>query len=145
MEKYTVNGHEVEFDTFDLANIALYQQETQRVSKLAEDAKASGADAISILKTQVYSITDFFDTMLGDGKSKEIFAGRINVKVIFDAYTTFVADVAEAMRNFTASLPAAGENAVNPDVLSFTIPEVTEAAAQDRAQRRAAALEAMTR
>lgn len=100
MDKYIINGKEFQVDTYDLGFIALFQEETKRVAKAAEDAQANEKDPVSVIKTECYAVFDFFDTIICEGTSKEIFGDTgINVKTIFDVYSLFVEDVANNLKD----------------------------------------------
>lgn len=100
MDKYNINGKEFHVETYDLGFIALFQEETKRVAKAAEDAQANAQDPVSVIKDECYAVFDFFDTILREGASKEIFGETgINVKNIFDVYSLFVEDVANNLKD----------------------------------------------
>ena len=113
METYVINGHEVEYDTFDLDAMERYDQEVKRIKDGADALKNSGVSPdnyIPCLREQCEAILDFFDVVLGDGAAQTIFGGKTNIKEILGAYQAFTADVANAIRGFTPAAAAAPGN-----------------------------------
>ena len=111
MEKYIVNGHEIEYDTFDLANMELYDSEVRRIEeevKSLDPQSVAGDDYLRVLRGQAESILDFFDTLLGEGTAKAVFGGKVNVRDIFAAYRSFTQDVPKMLRDgFSGATPSA--------------------------------------
>ena len=111
MEKYIVNGHEIEYDTFDLANMELYDSEVRRIEeevKSLDPQSVAGDDYLRVLRGQAESILDFFDTLLGEGTAKAVFGGKVNVRDIFAAYRSFTQDVPKMLRDgFSGAAPSA--------------------------------------
>lgn len=110
MEKYIIHGHEVEYDTFDLDEMARYDAEVQRLKEDAEQIKSSGInveDYISVLREQCENMIDFFDIILGDGMAHEIFGEKVNVKDILTAYQKFTKDVALTRSSLTSVMTQA--------------------------------------
>lgn len=92
MEKYIINGQEVEWDTFDIANMTLYDGEVERVAKEAESLKeqdVTSENYISLLKEQCENIIDFFACVLGEETAERLFHGRVNVQEAIAAYRDF--------------------------------------------------------
>lgn len=103
MEKYIINGVEVEYDTFDLVNMELYDSEVRRISEAAEAMQiADKDDYLQTVRAMCEDIMDSFDTLLGEGASKEIFGGKVNAKVIPTAWKGFIRDVASNMASIGA-------------------------------------------
>lgn len=103
MEKYTINGHEVEYDTFDLVNMEIFRGEADRVTEAANAlAESDPEDYLASIRTFCETIMDAFDTVLGDGTSHEIFGGKVNAKVIPEAWKEFYAAVLHEMNPGTA-------------------------------------------
>lgn len=128
MEEYIINGVKIDYDTFDLANMELFDSEVKRVKEDVEAAQREDwkkENYIQILREQCYSIMDFFDTVLGEGSAKKIFGNRVNVLEIISAYKKFTEDVT----NTRSELGGLGVNAKN----AVQIPHPT-----NREQRRAA-------
>lgn len=115
MEQYVINGHEVEYDTFDLANMELYDSEVRRIdgSVRSLNPQSIGDRYLAVLREQAESLLDFFDTVLGEGQARAIFGDRMNVRDIFTAYRKFTEDVAKEMGKglaVAAPVPAAPQN-----------------------------------
>lgn len=91
MEKYIINGVEVEYDTFDLVNIELMENEKARLKELGEQKK--GCNSVQDLRILCEAVFDFFDTVIGEGTSEKVFGGKMNVKDIFNAYAGFLVEV----------------------------------------------------
>ena len=96
MSKFTVNGHSVEFDPFDLDNMELYLNSVDRLDE-ARRVKMEGETSIENLRRVCEMILDFFDDLLGPGKAQEIFGEKINAKVIIGSYLTFCRQVNDQM------------------------------------------------
>lgn len=98
MEKYIINGVEVEYDTFDLDNM---ERLADSVQALKEDVKSiqgrmkDGEDSFKLLREQANLMLDFFDDILGDGAAKKIFGGKVNILDIANGYKDFTAAVAK--------------------------------------------------
>lgn len=99
METYIINGVEVEYDTFDLVNMELFDSEVRRVSKSAEALKgADSTNYLQLTRAACEDILDAFDTLLGDGMADKIFGGKVNAKIIPSAWVAFTQSVAAAMK-----------------------------------------------
>lgn len=108
MEKYKVNGVEVEYDTFDLVNMEVYRDEVQRVAALADLAKdVTVENYIDIIREMCEGIMDAFDTIIGEGTSEKLFGGRVNAKIVPAAWAEFTQAVANMMNT---DIPGAGSN-----------------------------------
>lgn len=96
MDKYTVKGVELEYDTFDVDSIERYEREMERVGEETrlEDQNESGPQR---LRRICEAIIDFFDAVVSDGTAERIFGSQVNVEVCFDAYSDFVNAVTERM------------------------------------------------
>lgn len=108
MEKYVINGVEVEYDTFDLDAMELFDGEVIRIKNNAEAARDRGWDSenyIQVLREQGENILDFFDTVLGDGAARKIFGGRMNIRDIMEGYRKFTGDVAKMRGNLKRLAP----------------------------------------
>lgn len=99
MEKYTVNGHEIEYDTFDLENMEIYDREVRKVEEAVKsvDTKNMGDNYIAVLRDLAETILDFFDAVLGDGMAREIFGERTNIRDIKNGYRDFTQGVVKEM------------------------------------------------
>lgn len=101
METYIVNGVEVEYDTFDLDAMELFDGE---VTRLRDSVKASQKQAedsgnyIEMLREQGENILDFFDTVLGEGAAQKIFGSRMNIKELLNGYRDFIKNVVETRK-----------------------------------------------
>ena len=95
MEKFKVNGKEVEFDPFDLDAMEAY---------LAGTA----------LRRVCNAILDFFDDLLGEGRAVELFGQRVNVKDIFEGYRDFTTQVNGCISSYSKGLGGAQPAAVVP-------------------------------
>ena len=126
MEKYIINGVEMEYDTFDLDAMELLDGEVLRLQE--EIGNASQKDwnidnYTGFLREQCENIMDFFDTVLGEGSAKKIFGGKTNVKQIMTVYRKFVDDVTKVRASLGGGLGPS---------------EAVPAAPVNREQRRAA-------
>lgn len=99
MEKYIINGHEVEYDTFDLENMELFDGEVRRISEAADNMDRSESGYLASVRLVCEDILDAFDTLLGEGKAEEIFGKRINAKAIPEAWRRFILDVRDEMKH----------------------------------------------
>ena len=103
MEKYTVNGHEIEYDTFDLDNMESYDREARKLESAAKQISTSGDNYIDALRDTAHSMLDFFDEVVGDGTAKQLFGDRVNIRDILSGYREFTTAVAE---NVKKEIPA---------------------------------------
>lgn len=92
METYTINGHSFEYDTFDVENVELFDNEINRIKSLC-----AAGNGISHIRPLCEAIMDMFDQLIGDGTSEIAFDGRMNVKEILEAFETFSSDVVKAV------------------------------------------------
>lgn len=98
MEKYIINGVEMEYDTFDLDNMERLSTSAQALQDDVKDIQGrmkDGGDTFKLLREQANIMLDFFDDVLGDGASKKIFGSRINILDIANGYKDFTAAVAK--------------------------------------------------
>lgn len=136
MEKYSINGVEMEYDTFDLDAMELLDSEVNRIRDEVEAVQRDGLDSagyIRVLREQGENILDFFDTVLGDGAAAKIFGTRMNIRDIMNAYRKFTADVAEVRGTLAGDLPGGGNR------------EQRRAAEREQRRRRKAAVSALAR
>lgn len=135
MEKYKVNGVEVEFDTFDTVALLLLDDEYERVKKsieAAENAGKNGAtfrEGIQAMEAVCEDIEDFFDCVLGEGTSAKVFERGTNYKDHISALIEFVASVGEKQKSLPGELSK----------IAGTSTAATASTATNRAQRRAEA------
>lgn len=100
METYLINGQEVEFDTFDLVNLELFDSEVKRIAAVNRQEAPSD---FSYMREVCESIRDFFDCLCGEGTSEKCFGRRMNAKELLDAYARFVQDVHDTVQEYQAS------------------------------------------
>lgn len=121
MEKYEINGVEVEYDTFDLVNMELFDSEFRRVTGTAQAQQQNGVGPegyLAAMRELAEAITDAFDVLLGEGASARLFGGRTNIRDIAFAWNRFTADVADRMARLAEGVepPAAPPAAPVPDL-----------------------------
>lgn len=92
MERFTVNGTEVEFDPFDLDVMERYLAGVNQVDA-ERRVKQEGETPVGTLRRACNAILDFFDDQLGEGKAEELFGQKVNVKAIFEGYKEFTSQV----------------------------------------------------
>lgn len=103
MERFTVNGKEVEFDPFDLDVMESYLDGTARIDD-ARRVKQEGETVVETLRRACDAILDFFDVQLGDGRAEELFGQKTNVKAIFDGFREFTEQVNSCIGDYARSL-----------------------------------------
>lgn len=109
METYTINGVNVEYDTFDAVNIRLFQTEAQRMSREMNNIDKSDPDSLYEICLMA---RDYFDTVVGEGTAEKCFGTRNNVRDIAIAYAKFIEDVLNTMRSAERiSIPNVPNNA----------------------------------
>lgn len=109
MEQYQINGKTVSYDTFDLDNLAYYEQAARQTAAQMQTLSEQVTDdnALDVLRQMCEEITSFFDAVLGDGMAHELFGDRLNVKTLGQAYTDFVRAVETEKEKFAGhGLPA---------------------------------------
>lgn len=97
MEKYIINGVEVEYDTFDLDNMERMEEAVQRLQEdvnALQSRKSDGESPMKLLREQANLFLDFFDDVLGDGSARKIFGDRVNILKIANGYKEFTDAVA---------------------------------------------------
>lgn len=131
METYTINGVNVEYDTFDTVNIRLFQTEAQRLSREMNEISKTDPDSLYEICMMV---RDYFDTVVGDGTADKCFGTRNNVRDIAIAYAKFIEDVLNTMRSAErVSIPNVPSNPITAPV------NREQRRAAERAARRAEA------
>ncbi len=106
MERFIVNGKEVEFDVFDLDVMDGYLSGTKNIDN-ERRVKQEGETSIETLRRACNAILDFFDDQLGEGAAEELFGQKINVKSIFDGYKEFVTQVNTCICDYSKTVHAA--------------------------------------
>lgn len=112
MEKYMINGQEIEWDTFDIANMTLYDSEVKRVAQAAETLKEQEVTAenyIPLLKEQCENIIDFFACVLGEESIDLLFQGRVNVQEAIAAYGDFTRAVTKTRQSLVGLIDGGEE------------------------------------
>lgn len=103
MEKYIINGVEVEYDTFDLVNMEVYRDEMTRLAGLSKLAEGVTLDNyIERIREMCEGVLDAFDTVLGEGTSEKLFGGRMNAQEIPNAWKEFTKAVEAYMNENSA-------------------------------------------
>lgn len=120
MERFIVNGTEVELDVFDLDVMDAYMAALDRVDA-ERRVKQEGETPTATLRRACNAILDFFDDMLGEGKAEGLFGQRINAKAIFDGYKEFTGQVNACIGDYAKT---------------FRTEETAPVAPLNRAQRR---------
>lgn len=113
MERFTVNGVQVEFDPFDLDVMDGYMAGLDRVDA-ERRVKAEGEAPTATLRRACNTILDFFDDQLGAGKAEELFGQRVNVKAIFEGYQEFTTQVNACIGDYAKGLTTGQTAAVVP-------------------------------
>ena len=113
MEKYIINGVEVEYDTFDMDNLERLEEAVKQVQEDVNDIqarKAEGENAMKSLREQTNIFLDFFDDVLGDGSARKIFGDRMNILHIATGYQEFTNAVAEQQKKLAEAVRGAPMN-----------------------------------
>ena len=106
MERFTVNGKEVEFDPFDLDAMEAYMDGCALVEEQRTSGPA-GEGPVDALWRVCGSILDFFDDLLGKGRAEELFGQKVNVKDIFEGYRDFTTQVNGCISAYSKELNSA--------------------------------------
>lgn len=124
MDKYIINGVEVEYDTFDMDAMQARIEELRALDEV-DKKTVEGEDVFARLRRLCEARLDFFDVVLGGGMAEKIFGHKVNAQNIMRGFEEFNHDVNERI----AELPAVakGMRPVQP-------------APVNRAQRRTARL-----
>lgn len=107
MEKYIINGVEVEYDTFDLDNMEALDRAAKQIQddvNALQARRADGEDAMKLLREQANLFLDFFDDVLGDGSARKIFGDRVNIMKIANGYKEFTDAVAAQQTKLSESV-----------------------------------------
>ena len=105
MERFTVNGKDVEFDPFDLDALDSYLSGLENVDE-ERRAKLEGETAVEALRRACHAVLDFFDDLLGEGAAEELFGQRVNVKVIYDGFGAFVTQINACVGDYARTMHA---------------------------------------
>ena len=111
MDKYIINGHEIEFDTWDQVNLELFDSERKRTMEAIKQIEddLNDENAVASLREISDVIRDFFDTVLGEGLSDEIFGDRVNAVKESAAMIKFVEDVSDTLAHPPIKPSSAGQ------------------------------------
>lgn len=107
MEKYTINGVEVEYDTFDLENMERLETAVNNLKEDVDKLQArmnGGESSIKLLREQANLFLDFFDDVIGDGTAEKIFGNRVNILSIANGYKDFTDAVAGQQSNISGAI-----------------------------------------
>lgn len=99
METYDINGHQIEYDIWDQINLELFESERKHTLERMDQLENALTDenAISALREICETVRDFFDVILGEGSSDEIFGTRMNAVRESAAMVKFVDDVSKTL------------------------------------------------
>lgn len=123
MDTYSINGVEVEYDTFDMDAMQARIEELTVVDAVDKET-VEGEDIFARLRRLCEARLDFFDAVLGDGMAEKIFGHKVNAQAIMRGFEDFNRGV----NDHIAQLPAVAKG-------TRPVP-----APVNRAQRRAARL-----
>ena len=105
METYIINGHEIEYDTFDLTNMELFESERRFAMERATDLqKVTDENAVDTMREMCEMVRDFFDVLLGEGSSEKFFGTGRNIVVEMSALTKFLQEVSANVEQAANSL-----------------------------------------
>lgn len=107
--KIKLNGHEIEFDVFDLDKMEIYYEGTDRVKALFEQPR-EGMTAIQQLREVSTHVLQFFEDCLGEDTVSEIFGEKLNVKTLYEAFGVFCSTVNTELQQFGAKMASGGLN-----------------------------------
>lgn len=102
--KIKLNGHEIDFDVFDLENMAAYQDGCATVSEIYNQPPEEGKTAIDRLRTMCDATLEFFEGCLGAEQTRAVFGERLNVKTLAEAFSVFTTSVNAEMEQFGAKM-----------------------------------------
>ena len=119
MNKFKVNGVDLEYDILELDEMERYYDVTDRITEELQNTEETERP-VDRLRRVCESVLEGFDALFGAGTAREIFGDRIYVDDIMLGYTTMVNAMNEAMSAGTAEINAA-----------------MQAAPRNRAERRA--------
>lgn len=125
MERYVINGTEIEYDTFDLDNMERLEAASEKV-RAAVGARSADESSIAGIRRNCEAMLHFFDEVLGEGAAHELFGDRVNFRIITEAYRGFHNDVRANIAEVTgkaAGLPpvkgAAAASEARPGTIVF--------------------------
>lgn len=99
MEKYIINGVEVEYDTFDLTNMELFDSESKKIAEFIKN-ELSASSGFDKLREYAEMVRDFFDTVVGEGTSDKVFGDRDNIRDLRNGLMAFINKVVSATNEF---------------------------------------------
>lgn len=119
MNKFKVNGVDLEYDILELDEMERYYDVTDRITEELQNTEETERPVDGV-RRMCQAVIKGFDELFGAGTAREIFGDRIYVDDIMLGYTTMVNAMNEAMSAGTAEINAA-----------------MQAAPRNRAERRA--------
>lgn len=98
-----INGHEVEFDIYELSNAEKYEIEMNKILNITD--KVMKLETLKErIELQCTAIFDFFDALLGDGTHKKFFGESTNLRTCMDFYAKFILAMKEEDKSFVSEL-----------------------------------------
>ena len=85
-----ISNIEIEFDFLDADNVEKFEKESQKVIKKTEKYKEKEMTYSEALRMECKIIEDFIDNVFGEGISKQIFNGKMNLKEHIEIFQEIV-------------------------------------------------------
>ncbi|MCR0266102.1 hypothetical protein MKC73_19605 [[Clostridium] innocuum] len=87
--EWEINGVKLPFDFDDMETMERYKKALLQMNKDAETVIVEG-DRAEIIKSHYDIFSKVYDTIFGEGTSKKIFKGKVNLRQCFETYDNFV-------------------------------------------------------
>lgn len=97
-----LNGHDVEFDVFELDKLELYYDGTDRINSLYEQPLPENVSEIERLRELSELILAFFADCLGEDTSRDIFGEKLNVRTLVESLGVFCSAVNADLQQFSS-------------------------------------------
>ena len=85
-----IKNIEIDFDFLDADDVANFENELKKVVQKSNENKSERLEYSEALRKECETVEEFFDNMFGEGTSKEIFKGKMNLKEHIEAFQEIV-------------------------------------------------------
>lgn len=98
-----IGNKEFDFDVADAECMERYEKALNEMQKRTK-ATSKGETASERMKHACQLVFDFFDQVVGEGTSKQLFGEKMNFRVCFTTYQEFISDCSRECDEFTQTL-----------------------------------------
>ena len=98
-----IKDKEFDFDIADAECMERYEKALHQMQERTKNTAKSGTTS-ERMKQACQLVFDFFDQVVGEGTSKQLFGEKMNFKVCFTTYEEFIEDCSRECDEFTQTL-----------------------------------------